>query len=57
MFLVEEHTVDTILSTIKTIGELDIPGKGIAIVLNVEKVAGLESQMEKFKEQAKNKYL
>jgi nitrogen regulatory protein PII len=57
MFLVEEHSVDNILDAIKTSGELNEPGHGIAIVLNVEKVAGLESQMEKFKEQAKNKYL
>jgi nitrogen regulatory protein P-II 1 len=57
MFLVEEHAVDAILDAIKTSGELHEPGKGIAFVLNVEKVAGLESQMEKFKEQAKSKYL
>ncbi|MCH6235634.1 P-II family nitrogen regulator [Cognataquiflexum rubidum] len=57
MFLVEEHAVDTILEAIKISGELDEPGRGIAFVLNVEKVAGLESQMEKFKEQAKSKYL
>jgi nitrogen regulatory protein P-II 1 len=57
MFLVEEHVVDSILEAIKVTGELDEPGKGIAFVLNVEKVAGLESQMKKFKEQAKSKYL
>ena len=57
MFLFEEQSVENIPDAIKTSGELDEPGRGIAIVLNVEKVAGLESQMEKFKEQAKSKYL
>jgi nitrogen regulatory protein P-II 1 len=57
MFLVEEHSVDSILTSIREAGELNEPGMGIALVLNVEKVAGLESQMEKFKEQARNKYL
>lgn len=57
MFLVEQHSVDNILEAIHEAGELKEPGMGIAFVLNVEKVAGLESQMEKFKEQARIKYL
>jgi nitrogen regulatory protein PII len=57
MFLVEQHAVESMLKAIKNAGELNEPGMGIAFVMNVEKVAGLESQMEKFKEQARDKYL
>jgi nitrogen regulatory protein PII len=56
MFLVEEHSVATILDAIKTAGEFHKPGTGIAFVLPVEQVAGLESQMELFKENVKKKY-
>ena len=57
MFLVEEHVVDKIMDAIKTAGKFDDPGSGIAFVMNVERVAGLESQIEKFKEQARENYL
>ncbi len=57
MFLLEEHMVDTILDVIKKAGEFNKPGTGIAFVLPVEKVVGLESQMEKFKEEVRDKYL
>ena len=56
MFLVEEHSVTTILDAIKTAGEFHKPGTGIAFVLPVEQVAGLESQMEIFKENVKKNY-
>lgn len=57
MFLVEEHCVDQILQAIKAEAKFDEPGRGIACVLNIERVAGLESQMEKFREQARKNYL
>ncbi|MBR9985042.1 MAG: P-II family nitrogen regulator [Desulfosarcina sp.] len=57
MFLLEEHIVKQVLEAIKTAGEFDKPGTGIAFVLSVEEVLGLESQMEKFKEEVRNKYL
>ena len=57
MFLVEEHCVDKILNSIKTQAKFNEPGRGIAFVLNVERVAGLESQMDKFREQARENYL
>jgi nitrogen regulatory protein P-II 1 len=56
VFLVEEHVVEGLLETIKTAGRFDQPGTGIAFVLPVEHVCGLESQMKKFKEQARNQY-
>jgi nitrogen regulatory protein P-II 1 len=57
MFLVEEHRVDGILSVIKETGEFHKPGTGIAFVLPVEHVVGLESQMERFKEDVRDSYL
>jgi nitrogen regulatory protein PII len=57
MFLLEEHIVDQVLEAIKIAGEFDKPGTGIAFVLPVEHVVGLESQMEKFKEEVRDKYL
>ncbi|CAN2039519.1 P-II family nitrogen regulator [Candidatus Magnetomoraceae bacterium gMMP-15] len=56
LFLVEEHIVKQILEAIKKAGKFDKPGTGIAFVLSVEKIIGLESQMEKFKENVKKSY-
>jgi nitrogen regulatory protein P-II 1 len=57
IFLLEEHLVKPILEAIKTAGEFEKPGTGIAFVLPVEQVLGLESQMEKFKKEVRDKYL
>ena len=57
LFLLEEHIVKQVMEAIKTAGEFDKPGTGIAFVLPVEEVFGLESQMEKFKEDVREKYL
>ncbi len=57
MFLLEEHLVKTILEAVKVAGEFDKPGTGIAFVLPVEQVIGLESQMNAFKEEVRDKYL
>ncbi|MCP4116101.1 MAG: P-II family nitrogen regulator [Desulfobacteraceae bacterium] len=56
MLLVEEHLVTTILNSIKQAGEFHKPGTGIAFVLPVEHVVGLESQMDKFKEEVRKSY-
>lgn len=56
MLLVEEHVVAKIMESIKIAGEFDKPGTGIAFVLPVEQVTGLESQMEKFKEEVRDSY-
>lgn len=50
MFLTEEHTVPRILDAINEAGEFRKPGTGIAFVLPVEQAIGLESQIDKFKE-------
>ena len=56
LLLVEEHIVTKILNTIKKVGEFHKPGTGIAFVIPVEHVVGLESQMEKFKEEVRESY-
>lgn len=56
MFLVEEHIVRDILDAINVAGEFHKPGTGIAFVLPVEQVIGLESQMERFREEVRDQY-
>lgn len=56
VFLVEEHIVENLLKVIQLAGKFDEPGTGIAFVLPVEHIVGLESQMKKFKDQARDKY-
>ncbi len=56
LLLVEEHLVVKILGSIKVAGEFHKPGTGIAFAVPVEHVVGLESQMEKFKEEVKKNY-
>ncbi len=56
LFLVEEHVVEKFMKVISKAGKFEEPGTGIAIVLPIEHVAGLESQMKKFKDQARDEY-
>jgi len=45
VFLVDERVVEPVLGAIKEAGRFREPGTGIAFVLTVEQVAGLESQL------------
>jgi len=56
VFLVEEHVVENLMKVIQKAGKFDKPGTGIALVLPIEHIAGLESQMKKFKDQARDQY-
>ncbi len=56
LFLVEEHLVSKLLEAIKESGEFHKPGTGIAFVVPVEHVIGLESQIDKFKEEVRDSY-
>lgn len=56
MFLIEEHLVQDILKAINVAGEFIKPGTGIAFVLPVENVIGLESQMKRFREETRDQY-
>jgi nitrogen regulatory protein PII len=55
-FLVEEHMVMKLLNTIKTKCKFDEPGTGIAFVTPIEHAIGLESQINVFKNQARDEY-
>ena len=44
MFLASEAMVEPILTAIRDAGRFSEPGTGIAMVLHVEQVAGMESQ-------------
>lgn len=57
VFLVEEHTVENLLDVIHKAGKFDEPGTGIAFVLPLDHAIGLQSQMKKFKDQARDEYL
>ena len=52
VFLVEEHVVEKLMQVIQLVGKFSEPGTGIAIVLPVDQIAGLESQMKIFSDQA-----
>jgi nitrogen regulatory protein P-II 1 len=56
VFLVEEHVVENLMQVIQLAGKFDDPGTGIAFVIPIEHIAGLKSQMQKFKKQARDKY-
>ena len=56
MFVLEEHIVRQVLAAIYAAGRFDKPGTGIAFVLPVESVVGLESQLERFKEEVREQY-
>ncbi|MFN3996499.1 P-II family nitrogen regulator [Algoriphagus sp.] len=49
LFVVEEHIVNKVLDEITVNCKLQESGNGIAVVLNVERVAGLEKQIENIK--------
>jgi nitrogen regulatory protein P-II 1 len=56
LFLVEEHVVERLMEVLQESCRFDKPGTGIAFVLPIEHVLGLESQMEKFRKQARDEY-
>lgn len=57
MFIIEEHLQKPVLEAIKEAGEFEKPGTGVAFVLPVEQAIGMESQVERFKEQLRDKYI
>jgi len=56
VFLVEEHVVENLMNVLQVAGKFDEPGTGIAFVMPIDHIAGLESQMKKFKKQARDQY-
>ncbi len=47
LMLLEECWIDPVLEAVRTAGEFHKPGTGIAFILPVDRVAGLESQLER----------
>ena len=56
MFLLEKRLVVAVMKAIRKAGRFEKPGTGIAFVLPVDQVAGLESQIERFKEEVRGEY-
>jgi hypothetical protein len=57
LFIVEEHSVNKILDALNLECKLTDPGRGVAIVLSIDKVTGLERQIEKIKDKLKEERL
>jgi len=57
LFVVEEHTVNKVLDAITQECKLCDPGNGIAIVLSIDKVAGLDRQIESIKTKLRDENL
>ena len=49
LFLVSESVVEPVLEAIYRTGRFEEPGTGIAFVIDVQNVVGLESQIEHFR--------
>jgi hypothetical protein len=54
---VEEHSVNKILDALCMECKLTDPGRGVAIVLSIDKVTGLDRQIEKIKDKLKEERL
>lgn len=57
LFVVEEHVVNNVLDAINRDCRLCDPGNGIAIVLSIDKVSGLDRQIEQIKDKLKQEEL
>jgi nitrogen regulatory protein P-II 1 len=57
LFLVEEHTVEKIIETLEKDCRIQEPGVGMAMVIPIDQVAGIDSQLKIFRDQARDKYL
>ena len=57
LFIVEEHIVKNVLEAIKSDCSLEDPGNGVAIVLSIDKVVGLDKQIEAIKGKLRNEQL
>ncbi|MDZ7612718.1 MAG: hypothetical protein U5K51_02565 [Flavobacteriaceae bacterium] len=57
LFVVEEHHTSKIIASVSAECNIEDPGNGILIVLNIDKVAGLSKQIKKIRENLKTKQL
>ena len=57
LFVVEEHHTKKIMETVSEECNIEDPGNGILISLNIDKVAGLSKQIKKIRENLKTEQL
>jgi nitrogen regulatory protein PII len=57
LMVVEEHSVNSIISALTEEINLEEPGNGVVVVLDINKVAGLSKQIKKIKEKLGNENL
>jgi len=57
LFLVEEHTVEKIIEALETHCRIKEPGVGMVAVIPIDQVAGMDTQLKIFRDQARDKYL
>ena len=57
LFVVEEHCVNTIMDSVSKECDLEKPGNGVLIALDIDRVAGLSKQIEKIRENLRKEQL
>jgi hypothetical protein len=57
LFIVEEHHTNKIIKSISEECNIEDPGNGVLISLNIDKVAGLSKQIKKIRENLKKTQL
>ena len=55
LFLLTEVLVDPVLEAINRAGEFEKPGTGIAFVIPIDRTIGLDSQMDRFREEEEDR--
>ena len=57
LFVVEEHHTNKIIESVSEEFNIEEPGNGILIALNIDKVTGLSKQIKKIRENLKTEQL
>jgi nitrogen regulatory protein PII len=57
LFVVEEHHTNKIIESISKDCNIESPGNGILLVLNIDRVIGLSSQIKKIRENLNSEQL
>jgi nitrogen regulatory protein P-II 1 len=57
LFLVEEHMVPRIIDTLERHCRIKEPGAGMLAVIPIDQVAGMDTQLKIFRDQARDEYL
>ncbi len=50
LFVVEDHCVNSVIDGLKEACDLETPGNGIVIALSIDKVAGLDKQIKRIRQ-------